>query len=97
MSGWIKIRTAAEILEITMTIQKEISTFVTPFFIMHGNEDRIVDIKGSEMLMNRGGCADKSFVKMEGGKKDIQYCYLDMFSFIFFHHSLITNISYSLS
>jgi len=59
-------RTGSEILKSTQEISADCKIIQLPIFIMHGSEDKLVEIAGSEMLYNKVSSVDKTLKVYDG-------------------------------
>lgn len=64
--GSILARTGAELLKATKTISAGTSRISTPILIMHGTNDKITDVSGSEMLFDKVSSDDKTLKLYDG-------------------------------
>lgn len=62
----ILARTAAEVLESTKKISDGCGAIDLPILIMHGTEDKLADMSGSEMLYEKVSSEDKTLKLYEG-------------------------------
>lgn len=62
----IPARTGAELIAMMDAIQANMPKFDAPVLIMHGTEDHLTNIKGSEMLYEKASSADKTLKLYEG-------------------------------
>ncbi|MEZ5040411.1 MAG: alpha/beta hydrolase [Saprospiraceae bacterium] len=65
-SKGIPARTGAELIAMMNTIQANMTKFDAPVLIMHGTEDHLTNIKGSEMLYEKASSIDKTLKLYEG-------------------------------
>ena len=64
--GYLRIRSGCSIMQGTFYAQEHTTDVITPMLIMHGTDDKVCDIKGSEMLFKQANSTDKQYIKMTG-------------------------------
>ena len=69
--GKLPVRTVAEIAAAVDTFPDIAGRITLPLLIVHGTADRIVPIDGAEMIAERAGSADKTFLRYEGGYHEL--------------------------
>ncbi|MCF7808408.1 MAG: lysophospholipase [Candidatus Marinimicrobia bacterium] len=62
----ILARTGAEVLKSTKQISEGCNAIEEPILIMHGTEDKLADMSGSEMLYEKVASKDKTLKRYEG-------------------------------
>ncbi|CAA3009512.1 monoglyceride lipase-like [Olea europaea subsp. europaea] len=72
-TGSIRIRTGYEILRITSYLQKNLSRFTVPFFVLHGTADSVTDPKASEKLYGEASSSEKTIKLYEGFLHDLLF------------------------
>jgi len=63
----IPARTAFELLQVMKYIQENAEKFDLPLLLIHGSEDGLTNIKGSELLAEKAISKDKTFKVISGG------------------------------
>jgi acylglycerol lipase len=64
--GKLAARTVAELSSAIDGYPDAVPDFELPMLVMHGTDDRLTPIAGSEMVMERAGSADKTFKRYDG-------------------------------
>jgi alpha-beta hydrolase superfamily lysophospholipase len=64
--GRISLGTANFMLDCVDTAKKNSSNIKTPFYILHGKEDRFALFDGSSKFYERAGIADKAIISVNG-------------------------------
>lgn len=67
----IPARTGYELLQVMRYIQENASKFDLPVLIIHGSEDGLTNIKGSELLAEKAISKDKTFTIFPGGYHEL--------------------------
>ena len=62
--GYLRIRSGCSIMQGTFYAQEHAAEFKTPLLIMHGTDDKVCDVKGSEILFERASSTDKQYIPM---------------------------------
>lgn len=69
--GGMRNRTGWELLKAMSFIQRRLGRVLTPFLVMHGDQDRIADAEGSKRLYERAACEDKQIRIFEGAYHEL--------------------------
>jgi acylglycerol lipase len=64
--GKLPARTVHELSTTVARFPDEVHTLTLPMLLMHGTADRLVPIHGTEMVAERAGSDDKTFVRYDG-------------------------------
>jgi alpha-beta hydrolase superfamily lysophospholipase len=63
----IPARTGYELYQMMQLIQSQAEDFELPFLLIHGDADRLTNLKGSELFALKAKSADKTFKVFQGG------------------------------
>jgi alpha-beta hydrolase superfamily lysophospholipase len=64
--GRLPARTVHELAGTVASFPDDVVQLRLPMLLMHGTDDRLVPIDGSEMVEERAGSEDKTFIRYEG-------------------------------
>ncbi|XP_029974387.1 monoglyceride lipase isoform X1 [Salarias fasciatus] len=65
--GGLRVSFGMQLMSAASRIEKEIPTISWPFFLLHGDADRLCDIKGSRLMYENASSTDKKLKVYEGG------------------------------
>ncbi|XP_034393579.1 monoglyceride lipase isoform X1 [Cyclopterus lumpus] len=65
--GGVRVSFAMQLMGATARIEREIPTISWPFLLLHGDDDKLCDIRGSKMMYEKTPGADKKLKVFEGG------------------------------
>ncbi|KAJ3586795.1 hypothetical protein NHX12_013187 [Muraenolepis orangiensis] len=57
--GGVRVSFAMQLMAATTRIEREIPTIGWPFLLLHGDTDKLSDVQGSQLMMERAPSADK--------------------------------------
>ncbi|KAI3931132.1 hypothetical protein MKX01_029322 [Papaver californicum] len=72
-TGYIRVRTGAEILRISSFLQERMSKVTIPFIVLHGTADAVTDPNGSRRLHEKAASTDKSIKLYDGLLHDLLF------------------------
>ncbi|XP_057212313.1 monoglyceride lipase isoform X2 [Triplophysa rosa] len=64
--GGLCVSLGMQLMNAAARIEKELSNITWPFFIMHGDADKLCDIRGSHLMYNEAKSTDKKMKVYEG-------------------------------
>ncbi|XP_051509227.1 monoglyceride lipase isoform X1 [Myxocyprinus asiaticus] len=64
--GGLRISFGMQLMDAVARIEREIPNITWPFFILHGDEDKLCDIRGSHLMYNEAKSTDKKLKVYEG-------------------------------
>ena len=67
----IPARTGHELLKMMRLIQEKAANFKLPLLLIHGSADGLTNPKGSELLAEKAGSADKTYQVFQGGYHEL--------------------------
>lgn len=67
----VPARTGHELLKMMRYIQENAGHFNLPLLLIHGSEDGLTNLKGSELLAEKASSTDKTFKVFEGGYHEL--------------------------
>ncbi|XP_034550818.1 monoglyceride lipase isoform X2 [Notolabrus celidotus] len=65
--GGLRVSMGIQLMGAAARIEKEIPTISWPFYLLHGDEDKLCDINGSKMMQEKAASSDKTLKIYEGG------------------------------
>jgi len=57
--GGLRVSFCMQLMGAAARIEREIPTIGWPFLLLHGDDDKLCDIKGSKMMYEKASAADK--------------------------------------
>lgn len=57
--GGLRVSLGIQLMNAAARIEKELSNITWPFFILHGDADKLCDIRGSHLMYNEAKTTDK--------------------------------------
>lgn len=67
----VPARTGHELLKMMRLIQEKAANFKLPLLLIHGSADGLTNPKGSELLAEKAGSADKTYQVFQGGYHEL--------------------------
>ncbi|GMH13343.1 hypothetical protein Nepgr_015184 [Nepenthes gracilis] len=61
VKGWPRLKTAEQLLNATLSIEKTLNEVSLPFLIVHGGDDKVTDPSISKLLYESASSTDKTF------------------------------------
>lgn len=57
--GGLRVSFGMQLMEAAARIERELPNITWPFFILHGNADKLCDIRGAHLMHNEAKSTDK--------------------------------------
>ncbi|XP_030640171.1 monoglyceride lipase [Chanos chanos] len=65
--GGLRVSFGMQLMNATSRIEREIPDITWPFLLLHGDDDKLCDIRGSHLMYNQAKSTDKKLKVYEGG------------------------------
>lgn len=71
--GGVRISFGMQLMEAANRIQRHLPDITWPFLLLHGDADKLCDIRGSQLMYDQAKSSDKT-LKVRG---NLQVCFMD--------------------
>ncbi|XP_031701153.1 monoglyceride lipase isoform X1 [Anarrhichthys ocellatus] len=71
--GGMRVSFAMQLMGATARIEREIPSISWPFLLLHGDDDKLCDIRGSKMMYENAPASDKKIKVFEGGYHSLHH------------------------
>lgn len=83
--GGMRVSFAMQLMGAAARIEKEIPSINWPFLLLHGDDDKLCDIRGSKMMYENAPCSDKKIKVRMGCFREVLWKFIGkVFRLIFF-------------
>ncbi len=71
--GGIRARTGYELMKAAERTKENISRFLAPVFLIHGESDKLANVEGSKYFYRKAGSTDKKLLLVKEGYHEVLY------------------------